>query len=99
MFGENMMDKLMAMQQQAESVKQNLENKLVSGDAGGGLVLIEMNGNRKLSKVEINTDLKSMEKEDLEDLLIVAFNRAIEKANVLQESEMDSNLKGLFPGV
>lgn len=99
MFGNNMMEKLQQMQQQAEETKEKLENLKVEGEAGGNLVLVEMNGNRKLTNLQINTDLKEMDKEDLEDLLTVAMNRALEKANKLNESEMANSAKGLFPGM
>lgn len=99
MFGGDMMQKLMAMKQQAEAVKDKLNQKFVSGEAGGGLVHVEMNGNRLIKKIEVNTELSTMEKEDLEDLLTVAFNRALEEANKLQEAEMADNVKGLFPGM
>ena len=99
MFGGNMMEKLQQMQQQAEETKKRLDLLFVEGEAGGNLICVEMNGNRKLTKLTINTELANMDKEDLEDLLIVAMNRALEKANALNEAEMASSAKGLFPGL
>src|SRR5690554_8124755 len=88
MFGKDMMAKLQQMQQQAEASKQKLDTVIVNGEAGGNLVVVEMNGNRKLTKLSINTELNQMEKEDLEDLLTVALNRAIDAANAANEKEM-----------
>ena len=99
MFGKDMMAKLQKMQQQAEASKEKLDTIYVNGEAGGNLVVVEMNGNRKLTKLSINTDLQQMEKEDLEDLLTVALNRAIDAANVANEKEMANSARGLIPGL
>ena len=100
MFGNNnMMQKLQQMQEQAEKSKDKLNQITVESEAGGNLINIEMNGNRVLKKVTINTDLKEMDKEDLEDLLVVALNRALTKANDVNEKEMANSAKGLFPGM
>lgn len=99
MFGKDMMAKLQKMQQQAEASKEKLDSLYINGEAGGNLIVVEMNGNRKLTKVSINTALDQMEKEDLEDLLIVAFNRAIEAANKVNEQEMANSARGLIPGL
>lgn len=99
MFGKDMMAKLQIMQQQAEASKEKLNTIYVNGEAGGNLVVVEMNGNRKLTKLSINTALDQMEKEDLEDLLTVALNRAIDAANVVNEKEMSNSAKGLIPGL
>ncbi len=99
MFGGDMMQKLQQMQQQAEQTKERLSQFKITGEAGGNLVYVEMNGNRKLEKITINTALEGMDKEDLEDLLVVAFNRAMEQVEKIQEQEMTASAKGLFPGM
>lgn len=100
MFGNNnMMQKLQQMQEQAEKSKEKLNQVIVESEAGGNLINIEMNGNRVLKKVSINTELKEMDKEDLEDLLVVALNRALTKVNEVNEKEMANSAKGLFPGM
>lgn len=98
MFDKNMMDKLQAMQGQAEETKAKLSQLTVEGEAGGNLVVVEMDGNRKLKNLTINTDLSNMEKEDLEDLLTVAIDRALKAAEELNEKEMASSAKGLLGG-
>ncbi len=40
-----------------------------------------------------------MDKEDLEDLLCVAFKRAMEQVNKLNEEEVANSTKGLFAGL
>lgn len=90
---------MLQMQQALEESKLRLESTIVTGESGGGLVRIEMNGNRKLTSLQINTSIKEMEKEDLEDLLTVALDRAIEAANQVNEQEVSSSARQFIPGL
>ena len=99
MFTPDMLEKLQHLKQQSEASKEKLNNTLVTEDAGGGLVRITLNGNRELKGLEINPELNDLDKSDLEDLLIVAFNRALDKVNNLNEQEVMSSARNLFPGM
>jgi len=99
MFTPDMLEKLQHLKQQSEASKEKLNNTLVTEDAGGGLVRITLNGNRELKGLEINAELNDLDKSDLEDLLIVAFNRALDKVNNLNEQEVMSSARNLFPGM
>ncbi len=99
MFDKNMMEKLQQMQQQASVSKEKLANVKVNGEAGGNLISVEMDGNRKLTNLEINAPLDQIEKEDLEDLLSVALNRALDAAEKVNEKEMQQAAKGILPGM
>jgi DNA-binding YbaB/EbfC family protein len=95
MFG-NMMDKLQEMQRIVEESKRKLDSISVEGKAEG--VVVEMTGNRKVKNVRI-ASLDDLDKEDLEDLLTVAFNRALEQADKIHESEMANGARGIIPGM
>ena len=90
MFGGNQQEMLQKMQEA-------MENSKVYGEAGGGLIRIELNGNRKLQSLEINAPLAQIEKEDLEDLLTVALQRALEEAEKVNEKEMSSSAMNFLP--
>ncbi|MFN5443684.1 MAG: YbaB/EbfC family nucleoid-associated protein, partial [Crocinitomicaceae bacterium] len=81
MFGFNQDELLKKIQEAAEESKKKLAETIVTGEAGGGLIRIELDGNRNFKSFTLNTSLEHMEKEDLEDLLSVAFSRALEEAN------------------
>lgn len=98
MFG-NMMERLQEMQQKTEDAKRRLENITVIGEAPAGAITVEMTGNRKVKNISINVDLKDIEKEELEDLLVIATNKALENAENVFESEMKSVASGLLPGM
>jgi DNA-binding protein YbaB len=76
-----------------------LEQTTVVGESGGGLVRVELNGNRKLTSLQINTSIKELEKEDLEDLLTVALSRALDEANKINENEVASSARQFIPGI
>ncbi len=97
MFGNNQQEMLLKMQQAMEESKHKLDEIRVSGDAGGGLIRVEFNGNRKLIGLEINTPLQDIEKEDLEDLLSVAIAKAMEEVEVLNERTMSSSAMNFLP--
>lgn len=94
-----MLEKLKAMQNVAEESKSNLENILVEGEAGGGLIRVVITANKTFKKLDINTDHTLMEKEDLEDLISVALNKAMLAADEIHQKEMMNSAKGFFPGM
>jgi nucleoid-associated protein EbfC len=85
------------MQEAVELSKNKLESLTVVGEAAGGLVRIELNGNRKLKSLEINASLKDIEKEDLEDFISIALDRALEQANEINEKEMSNSATSFLP--
>lgn len=94
-----MLNKLQDLKKQADESKSRLDAITITEDAGGGLVRITMNGNRKLKSLEINADLNSIDKEDLEDLISVALEKVLDKVNEMNEQEVMSSAQSLFPGM
>ncbi len=97
MFGLNQEELFKKIQEAAEESKKKLAETIVIGEAGGGLIRIELDGNRNFKSFTLNTSLEFMEKEDLEDLLSVAFSRALEEANKLNENEMSKSALNFLP--
>ena len=93
------MDKLQAMKQQMEEVKKRLDTVSVFGEAANGAVKITLTGNRKVTAVYLSPELLQRDKEELEDLLIIAMNKAIENADSVNESEMQSSAAGMMPNL
>lgn len=94
-----MMKKLQDMQAAAEESKKRLETISVTGKAGGGLVEVELTGNRNFKGVKINTDHKLMEVEELEDYIALAFEDALRQANEVNEKEVMSSASSFLPGM
>lgn len=105
MFGNGdmgeMMAKLQEMQSAAEESKKKLETINVQGKSPDGNIRFVMDGNRKLKEVTFidETLLKPENKEEIEDMLVIAFNRALEEAEHVNEQEMRNSASGLLPGM
>ncbi len=97
MFGFNQEELLKKFQEAAEESKKKLSETVVIGESGGGLIRIELDGNRNFKSFTLNTSLEHMEKEDLEDLLSVAFSRALEEANKLNDNEISKSALNFLP--
>jgi nucleoid-associated protein EbfC len=73
--------------------KVRLANITVEGKAEGVTVVID--GNRKVRDIRIEDAILS-DKEDLQDLLVVAVNKAIEAADKANEAEMAAKARDLL---
>ena len=97
MLNKKMMEK---MQGQMEEVKEKLNNISVTGEAESGAVKVVANGNRLLNTIEINADFfDSATKEQIEDFITTAANRALEQAERVEKSEMSHAAMGIIPGL
>ncbi|WPU94153.1 YbaB/EbfC family nucleoid-associated protein [Mucilaginibacter sabulilitoris] len=92
-----MFDKLMEAQQKAGEVKKRLDAITVSGTAEGGKITVTANGNKVVQSVQIDSDfLANADKEEIEELLVVAINKAMEQADNVSQSEMAAMTKNMF---
>ena len=97
MFGD-LLSKMGAMKESMQAQKERLESVRVREESAEGKIVIFLDGNRKLRDISIDPSLME-DHEALEDFLSIAFNRAIEKANALNESEMSDLAKQFLPGI
>jgi len=92
------MGKFGAIQQQMEDAKKQLNSKLIDVEVEGGAIKITVNGNKKITNIQINDSLMT-DKEALEDLLLTAVNKALDKAETFFDDEMKNVAKGVIPGM
>ena len=84
------------MQAKMADMQAVLENVLVTGQAGGGVVKVTMSGKFTVRAVEIDPSLlKADEKEMLEDLLLTALADAKAKAESVAAEPMKTLTAGL----
>lgn len=93
-----MMAKLKEAQAKIEETKIRLNSIMVDGEAGNGMVVATVTANREIKNIAIDKSLLD-NKEALEDYLIIALNKAIEKANGINEAEMAAAAKGGLPDI
>ena len=83
-------------------VQEELEDKVVEGTAGGGAVTATANGKKEILSLKISPDAVDPEDiETLEDLVMVAVNDAVKKADDMMAEGMSAvtggiNIPGLF---
>ena len=95
-----MFDKILEAQQKAGEVKKRLDAITVTGTAEGGKVTVSANGNRKVLSITIDEELvKDADKEQLEDLLLVAVNKALEQAENINQREMAAMTQQMLGGM
>ncbi len=75
----NLLQQAQALKTQFEEKKQKFEQEIFIGKAGGGLVTIELKGNYKISKLNIDKQIFTQDAKITTDLIIAAFNNAIEQ--------------------
>jgi hypothetical protein len=99
MLGD-LFSKLQEAQQKMQEGKQKLANVIIDGEAGDGAVKVTVTGNREIKTISVDDSLLAPErKEELEDLLITALNRALQNAEKQYEEEMKGVAGGMLGGL
>lgn len=91
----NLMKEAQKMQQRMQEAQEQLSQLVVVGEAGGGMVKIEMNGRHDVTKVKINQSLMEEDVEMLEDLLAAAVNDAVRRVEKLSKEKISQLTAGL----
>ena len=98
----NLVKQAQEMQKKVQTLQEEMANEKVSASAGGGLVTVTANGQQKIVSVEIDKDVVDPEDvEMLEDLVLVAVNEALGRAQELMNERMGQiagnlNIPGLI---
>ncbi|NLC97023.1 MAG: YbaB/EbfC family nucleoid-associated protein [Erysipelotrichaceae bacterium] len=98
---QKLMQQAEQMQSQLGKVEEELAKSEYIGTAGGDGVKIVLKGNNIVESVEIDSELLEVDnKEMLQDLLVIAFNNASDKALQDKENKMKSLTGGMsIPGM
>lgn len=91
----DLMKKAQELQHHLQKTQQELETMEVTGEAGGGMVKITMNGRQEVRRVNIDTTLLGNDKEMLEDLVAAAINDSLRKVEKLSKEKMLNIAGGL----
>jgi DNA-binding YbaB/EbfC family protein len=95
----DMLGKLGEVKRKMEEIKSRLNSVYVDGSAGSGKVKITLTANRAVKEVFIDPSLcNEHSREELQDLLELAMNDALVKAENVSETEMKSAGRDLLPG-
>jgi DNA-binding YbaB/EbfC family protein len=92
----DIMKQVQSMQSRMGDMQSKLETMTVTGQSGGGLVKIVMNGKGNVQSITIDPSMmKPDEREILEDLLVAAHADAKGKVETLAAEEMKAVTGGL----
>jgi DNA-binding YbaB/EbfC family protein len=100
MFGDmmGMMGKLKETQQKVEATKKRLDTVTLEEGSPEGLVQVVITANRVIKRIKIDNALLT-DKDQLEDYLILALNKAIDKATQVNEAELAAVAKEGMPNI
>lgn len=95
-----MFDKLFQAQQKAEEIRKRLDSVTVIGQAEGGKIQVTATANREFKEIRIDPDfLARADREELEELLVVAVNHAVKQADNISQTEMQAATKDMLGGL
>jgi len=87
------------MQQQIETVQNELSDLIIEAESGGGMVSVKVNGKQELLDINIDEEALTEGKEMLEDLIISAVNKALSKSQTDSQEKMNSVTGGMMGGM
>lgn len=97
---QRMMRQLQDMQKKMVKAQEDLAHETVTASAGGGAVTIEMNGHHAVTAVTIDPDaIDPADVETLQDMILTAFNQALDKAQDMAQKKMGAITGGLGGGI
>ncbi len=89
---------MQSMMKQAQQMQARMQEEIakirVEGSAGGGMVIVNMDGNKNLLSVKIDPEAAT-DLEMLQDMILAAFNDGMKKV----EQESQSKLGGMLGGL
>ncbi len=102
----SLLQQAQAMQEKFKQMQEEIAVKTVQAEAGGGMVRVIADGSMRVRNIQIDPALiAANDKEMLQDLIVVAINDALRRAQDLFTQEMGKlspfggiNIPGLFGG-
>ena len=86
-----LMQQAQAMQKQLEEASRQINEMEFEGSASNGLVKVTVNGENKVLSVDIEAEILNPEDRDmLQDLIMIAVNDAISKAEDYKQNRLGS---------
>lgn len=88
------------LQEDMTRAQAELEQMVVEGSSGGGVVSVQASGKQEILSIKIDKDvIDPNDAEMLEDLIVAAVNQALKNARETAEEKMQSTMGGLMSGL
>jgi DNA-binding YbaB/EbfC family protein len=95
-----MLGKMKDLQARMKEAQEQLSSITESAESGAGMVRVTINGQKKIVGLEIDNDLiKPEDKEMLQDLVVAAMNKAMEKIEPKIKEHLQQSTQGMLPNI
>jgi nucleoid-associated protein EbfC len=91
----NMMKQAQQLQANMQKAQAEIALLEVTGESGGGMVKITVNGRHEVRRVQIEPSVIGEDREMLEDLIAAAMNDAVHKAEAASQAKLASLMGGM----
>jgi nucleoid-associated protein EbfC len=91
----NMLKQAQALQANMQKAQAELALLEVTGESGGGMVKVTVNGRHEVKRVQIEPSVVSGDREMLEDLIGAAVNDAMRRVEAASQAKMAGLMGGL----
>ena len=99
--GNDMMKQIQALQSKMAKAQQNLEETIIEGTSGGGVVHVSISAKPEMKSITIKPEAVDPDDvEMLQDLIMAAVNEAMEKVRSSQMQQLAGVAGGMnIPGL
>ena len=91
----NIMKQAQKMQAELQKAQEQMALEEVTGESGGGLVKVVINGKHEVRRVNIDDSLMGDDREMLEDLVAAAINDAVNRVASTMQDRMSDMTSGM----
>ena len=91
----NFMKQAQALQANMQKAQAEIAALEVTGESGGGMVRVTMNGRHEARRVQIEPSILGEDREMLEDLIAAAINDAVHRVEAASQAKMAGVMGGL----
>ena len=97
---QGVMKQAQEMQQKMAVIQQELAQKTVHAESGGGMVKVTANGRQQILQINIEKEvINPADAELLEDLIVAGVNKALEESQTMAQEEMKKATAGMLPNI
>ena len=92
---ENLMKQAQKIQQDMQKAQEDIAKLEVTGQAGGNMVSVVMNGKHEVRRVSIDDSLLGEDRDMLEDMIAAAVNDAVHKVAQMSQEKLSGMTAGM----
>ncbi len=95
MFGNLLGD----FEKKQDAMRAKLKEMVFDYNFSDGAIIITANASREILNININPEKVNLsDKEEVEDMVLEAINRALEEAAIKEAAEMQNSINDILPG-